>query len=96
VLIAAGIYEVWERHAASRAWKGFLAVLVLGIPLHAGLRIKHWYRLEYPWVDQAREVIAGVSRPDDLVITNTGEHRCCSTTSTVMDLPPLWKIPGWE
>jgi len=25
-------------------------------------------------VDQAREVIAGVSRPDDLVITNTGEH----------------------
>jgi hypothetical protein len=51
-----------------------VVILVLGIPLHAGLRIAHWYRWEYPWVFQARDMVAAAGPPDELVITNTREH----------------------
>jgi len=51
-----------------------LVILVIGIPLHAALRIKHWYRLERLWLFQAHDVLARISQPDDLVFTATAEH----------------------
>ncbi len=48
-------------------------VLVLAIPIHAGFRIKHWYRVERQWLFRARDVVARVSTPKDLWITNTAE-----------------------
>jgi hypothetical protein len=69
VFVGSGIVAAWDRWPRVLLW-----ILILGIPLHAGLRIKHWYRWEYPWVFEAREKIAKLSQPDDLVITNTREH----------------------
>ena len=69
VFIAAGIVKLRDRLP-----RALLIVLVLGIPLHAGLRIKHWYALEYPWVFQARDAVARLCPPDELLITNTREH----------------------
>ena len=71
VFIAAGIVHLWDQQ---KRWRWVWAILVIGIPLHAGLRIAHWYRWEYPWVFEAHEQIARVSQPDELVITNTREH----------------------
>ena len=52
-----------------------LGILVIGIPLHAGLRIKRWYQLEYPWVFRARAVVESLM-PDraELLISNSREH----------------------
>lgn len=74
VFIATGIGALWKRTRRRPWWKTILLVLVLGVPLHAALRIKHWYRLEYPWVFRARQDMARWTRPADLVITNTREH----------------------
>ena len=73
VFIGTGILVLWgvTRDQAGRIAVG---ILVVGMPLHTGLRIAHWYRWEYPWVFQARDAVARSSGPDDLVITNTREH----------------------
>jgi 4-amino-4-deoxy-L-arabinose transferase-like glycosyltransferase len=69
VFIGTGIVAAWD------AWpRALLIVLIAGIPVHAGLRIAHWYRWEYPWVFDARQKAAAHSGPNDLVITNTREH----------------------
>lgn len=74
VFIASGIVWLWEGHRESRVWRIALAIGVIGIPLHTALRIKHWYRWEYPWVFQAREVVGRMTAPEDLLITQTHEH----------------------
>ncbi len=73
VFIAAGIVGMWYQ-IQKPVWKILWGILVLGIPVHAGLRIAHWYRWEYPWVFEARQVIAKLSGPEELVITNAREH----------------------
>jgi hypothetical protein len=52
----------------------FDGVLVIGIPAHAALRIKHWYRLERLWLFRAQPVIAKLTKPQDLILTNTAEY----------------------
>src|SRR5262249_40967021 len=48
VFIGSGIAALWQ-WAGGIPWKkAAVAILVIGIPLHTALRIKHWYRLEYP------------------------------------------------
>ncbi len=69
VFIAIGIVHLWDQWPKALIW-----VLVLGIPIHTAFRIKHWYELEYPWVFQAREKIAALTTPQELIITNTREH----------------------
>ena len=66
--------------ATAHAWagenKGRRAVwllLVVAIPIHTGFRIAHWYRVERTYLFRAREVVAQVSSPTDLWITNTAE-----------------------
>jgi hypothetical protein len=73
VYIACGIVGLAAK-AHSRMAKFGLALLIIGIPIHTALRIKHWYRLEYPWVFEARDVLAHYSGRGDLVITNSSEH----------------------
>lgn len=74
VFIAAGIVFWWDRAKGNARSKAALLVLVVGIPVHAGFRIAHWYRWEYPWVFRANAALARVSRPAELLITNTREH----------------------
>lgn len=52
---------------------GLVGVLIIGIPVHAALRIKEWYRVEYPYLTEARQILAKVSRPEDLVLVVTHE-----------------------
>jgi len=47
--------------------------LLLAIPLHAALRIKHWYRVEYRYLYDIHDLLARISRPEDLVLTATHE-----------------------
>jgi hypothetical protein len=73
VWIACGINAFWE-HAQSNFAKKFLAViLVIGIPIHAALRIKHWYHVEYQYVDRAHATLARISQPTDLVLVASHE-----------------------
>jgi 4-amino-4-deoxy-L-arabinose transferase-like glycosyltransferase len=69
--IACGISVFWERAQRSLRLRVVLALLVLAIPAHAALRIKHWYRVEYRYLDHLRETVARVSRPDELVLVST-------------------------
>jgi len=71
VWIACGISALRGRKQTSRRWRVFIALLVVGIPVHAALRIKHWYRVEHRYLDHLRETLARVSRPDDLVLVAT-------------------------
>lgn len=47
-----------------------LILLVLSIPVHAGLRIKHWYGITHPFLVHAQKAADAVSAPDDLFIGN--------------------------
>lgn len=73
VFIAVGVLDLWRRAAASKALRALVIVLVVGIPVHAALRIAHWYRLDRLWLFRAHDVFARLSRSDDLVFTNTNE-----------------------
>ena len=55
-----------------RAWAAAgLALLVAAVPVHAALRIGHWYRQGFEYVARAGEAAAATSRPDDLFFTNS-------------------------
>ena len=47
-----------------------LALLVLSVPIHAALRIKHWYRINYPFLINAEAAADKISSRGDLFITN--------------------------
>lgn len=70
-----GLYRLraWISAAHSRtrpwAWAG-LALLLLSIPVHAALRIKHWYRLNFPFLEHAAAAADAVSGPQDLFLCN--------------------------
>jgi hypothetical protein len=53
----------------SRAMAG-LVLLVVSVPVHAALRINHWYRQGYTYLASAGKAAATVSAPSDLFMTN--------------------------
>jgi hypothetical protein len=58
--------------SARRAWAAAgLALLVAAVPVHAALRIGHWYRQGFEYLGRAGEAANAVSRPDDLFFTNS-------------------------
>lgn len=68
--IGAGLWSLWRR-APSPAWlKPALVALALGIPLHAALRIHHWYRWTRPELLNAQPIVNGLSGADDLFLCN--------------------------
>lgn len=50
--------------------KPILAMLLLSVPIHAGLRIKHWYKISNPFLVHAQKAADAVSAPEDLFIGN--------------------------
>lgn len=48
-----------------------LAVLVAAVPVHAALRIGHWYKQGFEYLDGAGKAAAAVSKPGDLFFTNS-------------------------
>lgn len=73
IFIAAGIMAFRDFAHSRRHWKCFLAVLIIGIPVHAALRIKHWYRVERTYLFRAQPIVAAHTGPNDLLLTNTRE-----------------------
>ena len=74
-LMGLGVHLLKERAAAAapprRAWAAAgLAFLVAAVPVHAALRVGHWYRQGFEYLARAHEASAAVSRPDDLFVTN--------------------------
>jgi hypothetical protein len=68
VFIALGIVWIWDRGLRSVA-----IILVLGIPLHAALRIAHWYSIDQAYLFRAKPVLNSFAKPDDLIYTNSRE-----------------------
>lgn len=66
--IGIGAWRLWESSSGGR--RAFALALGLGMPLHAALRINHWYRLSRPEIMAAAPAAAAVSRPDDLFLCN--------------------------
>ena len=48
-------------------------LLVAGIPVHAALRIEHWYKLEYAYVSRVKTALAQLAKPDDMVLVSSHE-----------------------
>jgi len=73
VLMAVGFFFLWDR--CRKKWvQTLLILLVLAVPLHAGLRIKHWYRCEEKWVVEARAVVEKISLSTDLFYIDAPDH----------------------
>ncbi len=47
-----------------------LAFLLVSIPAHSALRIGHWYRQGFEYLEGAGKAASAVSAPDDLFLTN--------------------------
>jgi hypothetical protein len=55
-----------------RAWAAAgLALLVVAVPVHAALRVGHWYRQGFEYLGRAGEAAAATSRREDLFLTNS-------------------------
>ena len=75
--------KVEKRRVKKRPWAwAALALLVASIPVHSALRIKHWYKINYPFLAQAAQAAASVSAPEDLFICN---QRAASTFLFFLD-----------
>lgn len=59
----------WKGPARKRALAGVL-LLALGVPLHAALRVKHWYRLSHSFLLGLAPAVARLSGPGDLFLCN--------------------------
>jgi len=73
VFIAAGALALWDAGKASRAMRALTLILLIGIPVHAGFRIKHWYRVERDYLFRAKAYLDGALKPGELVLTATSE-----------------------
>jgi len=71
--IGAGIWFCWERTARVQWLKPTVIALVLAIPLQSGLFVERWYRLGQTYLLSAGEAFQRISRPEDLVLTNSRE-----------------------
>ncbi|MBI3553791.1 MAG: glycosyltransferase family 39 protein [Elusimicrobia bacterium] len=81
-LIGAGLdwlQKKSEMLAPAQRFKARLALagLALSIPLHAALRIGHWYRVDYPYLWGADKAAASVSLPQDLFVCNQRTSSAC-------------------
>ena len=57
---------------ARRGWAAAgLLLLVAAVPVHAALRIGHWYRQGFEYLGRAGEAAAATSRREDLFLTNS-------------------------
>jgi hypothetical protein len=75
VFMGAGLALLRERAAALaprlRAWAyAGLALLVVSMPVYSALRIKHWYRENFPFLSKAAQAANRISAPDDLFLCN--------------------------
>lgn len=73
-LMGEGLRRILERARAAAPEKRpraltAVALLALSVPVHATLRINHWYRQGFDYLSRAQEAAASVSRPDDLFLT---------------------------
>jgi hypothetical protein len=74
-LMGVGLWRLLEKARAAkkarRAWAlAAVAVLALSVPVHAALRIGHWYRQGIPFLNSAGEAARAVSLPDDLFVAS--------------------------
>lgn len=82
-----GLFLLQEKISGLRAkarpwaWAG-LTLLVLSVPVHAVLRIKHWYNISYPFLAQAGTAADSVGARGDLFICN---QRAASTFLFFLD-----------
>ena len=54
-----------------RSWAmAALVLLAASVPVHAALRVGHWYRQGYEYLGHAREAADALGRPSDLFLTN--------------------------
>lgn len=74
VLIGVGALELWRRTAERRNMRLLLLAAIIGMPIHGAARSAHWYKIEEGYLLRAREVVAKLSQPDDLFITQTALH----------------------
>jgi 4-amino-4-deoxy-L-arabinose transferase-like glycosyltransferase len=72
-LAAMGAAGLWRPGPWQEVRRLLAVILTLGIPIHAGFRIAHWYRLERLYLLRAAPRVQALSRPDDLFLTNTAE-----------------------
>lgn len=69
-LMGEGLRLLREK-AARRAWAlAGLALLVAAVPIHAALRIPHWYKQGFVFARGAADAARAVSAPGDLFYTN--------------------------
>jgi hypothetical protein len=73
VFAACGLVYFWEQSAHRFGLRIATLLLAIAIPVHTVLRIAHWYRPDNQWLFKARDVLATVARPEDLILVNTGE-----------------------
>jgi len=73
VFIAAGALTLWNAGQSPKIVRTLALILLIGIPVHAGFRIQHWYHIERTYLFRAEPVLAQISRPNDLVVTLTRE-----------------------
>lgn len=68
-LMGVGLWTLWSKGAGHRA-RTAAVLLALSVPIHAALRIGHWYKVNYPFLKHARKAADAVSGPDDLFLCN--------------------------
>jgi hypothetical protein len=70
-LMGAGLAWLGDRaRAAGKIWPAVLTALVLAMPTYSVLRIKHWYRVNYPFLIGAARAADTVSARDDAFLVN--------------------------
>ncbi len=69
--MGAGLFRL-QNSTREKSFRAQLALwlLVFSIPLHAALRIGHWYRNGYPYLSHAAQAALATSEPSDLFICN--------------------------
>lgn len=71
--IGCGVSAAQAKAMSRPGVRVLLWVLLIGIPVHAGLRIKHWYRIEYGYLADAKVTLDAQGTPNDLVLVMTHE-----------------------
>jgi len=70
-LMGMGLYVLKQKAQERGPWaRAGLILLVLAVPVHAGLRIKHWYNTSYAYLKNAQKAADQVSSPEDLFVCN--------------------------
>jgi 4-amino-4-deoxy-L-arabinose transferase-like glycosyltransferase len=73
VWMACGISMVWGHVHQKPIRSFFFFILLLGIPVHTGLRIRHWYNVEYGYLSSAKKTLDVSGDYTSLVLVATHE-----------------------